>query len=86
MIIDAHAHIWAGNYEQSRADIINICEQYSVSRVYISGLHSAYPNEDEIEELNEEVAKFINDYPNYIGGYCYVNPRHENALDVLKKE
>lgn len=85
MIIDAHAHLWAGNYEQNKAEMIRACEQYGISKVYVSGLRSAYPNGDEIAELNSEVAKAIREYPDHFGGYCYINPRHENALDVLKK-
>lgn len=85
MIIDIHAHIWAGSYETNKKEIIKACELYDISRVYISGLKSYFPDKDEINELNYEVYKFSKEYPEYIGGFCYVNPVQDNCIDVLRK-
>src|SRR5690554_3484111 len=85
MIIDIHAHIWAGKYESDKQEIVQACEQYNISKVYVSALKSYYSDEAEIEELNYEVGKFIKEQPNIIGGFCYVNPSNNDALDVLKK-
>ena len=52
MVIDIHAHIWGGNYETNKKEIIKACELYDISKVYISGLKSYFPDKDEINELN----------------------------------
>lgn len=85
MIIDIHAHIWAGRYEPDKQEIIKACKGYKISKVYVSALKSYYSDQAEIEELNSEVAKFIKEEPDIIGGFCYVNPSNNDALDVLKK-
>ncbi|NSW91743.1 MAG: amidohydrolase [Firmicutes bacterium] len=85
MIIDIHAHIWADRYETDKKEIIKACEMYNISKVYISGLRSYYPDKDEISELNYEAYRFMKEYPEHIGGFCYVNPVHDNSINVLKK-
>jgi predicted TIM-barrel fold metal-dependent hydrolase len=50
----------------------------------VSGLKSHYPDETEIEALNADVHRFMKEQPGLVEGYCYVNPTHANALDVLK--
>lgn len=85
MIIDFHAHIWGGRYEEDKKEIIKACQIYNISKVFVTGLYSQYPDEIEIEELNREVEKFINEYPDLIGGLCYINPSNKNSLEVLKK-
>lgn len=91
MLIDMHAHLWAGNFENDKKIIVKAAECYNISRVYISslgtptGYSSANPNEEDIKILNGETAKFIKEQPELIKGFCYVNPRHGNSLDVLKK-
>lgn len=85
LLIDVHAHIWGNNYEQDKRDIMKACELYGVSRVYVSGLKSHIPDEEEVRELNFEVYKFMKEESDIIRGYCYVNPRHTNSLDVLKQ-
>jgi predicted TIM-barrel fold metal-dependent hydrolase len=61
------------------------CELYGVSQVYVSGLRSHIPDEQEIKELNLEVYKFMKEEEDVIKGYCYVNPSHSNSSDVLKQ-
>ena len=85
MIIDIHTHIWAGRYESAKEELIKAAELYDISRIYVSALKSYYSDEAEIEELNFEVAKFIKEQPDLIGGLCYINPSNKDALDVLKK-
>jgi uncharacterized protein len=85
MIIDIHAHIWRGRYESNKAEIIKACNLYGISKVYISGLDSQYPDEAEIMELNNEVHRFMQEQPELIGGFCYVSPRHPTALYTLQK-
>lgn len=85
MIIDAHAHIWAGRYEQNKIEMVEACRRYNIDKVYISGLKSAYPDEDEIAELNTQVTMAIKEFPEHFKGYCYLNPDHSNSLDVLNR-
>ncbi|MGI6537999.1 MAG: amidohydrolase family protein [Caldicoprobacterales bacterium] len=94
MLIDIHTHIWgppgsppcsSETIESSKKDLIKAGEKYKIDRIYVSGLYSHYPDEEEIAGLNWEVAKFIKEEPKLIGGFCYVNPAHSNAMDVLKK-
>lgn len=85
MLIDIHAHLWQGRYQENKKDILKACELYNISKVYISSLGSLYPDEDEIAELNASTHRFMKESPDLIGGYCYVNPEHKNCLDVLRK-
>ena len=85
MIIDIHAHIWKGNYAADKLEIIKACELYNITKVYISGLGVLIPDEAEIAELNYEVFRFMKEQPDRIGGFCYINPRHSNCLEVLKR-
>lgn len=85
MLIDIHAHIWKGNYARDKAEIVKACSLYGISKVYISGLNSLNPDEEEIKELNHEVYKYMQEQPGLIEGFCYVNPLHKKCLDDLKK-
>ncbi|PYI54850.1 amidohydrolase family protein [Paenibacillus flagellatus] len=85
MIIDAHTHIWGGQYGESTRELLRACDLFGISKLHVSGLKSHYPDEAEVAELNADVARFMKEQPGMVEGYCYVNPAHSNALDVLKK-
>ncbi len=91
MLIDIHAHLWTGAIENNKRDIIKATESYCISKVYISTLGSISgdgnfnPNEEDINFLNGKTAGFIKEKPDLIGGFCYVNPRHKNCVNVLRK-
>ena len=85
MIIDIHAHLWDGNFEKNKRQIMKVCNRYNVSQVFISSLGDFYPDEEEISRLNCATSQFMCEEPSTIGGYCYVNPRHKNALQVLQQ-
>lgn len=84
MIIDIHAHIWNPGYEQCKLNIIKACELYNISKVYISCISRAHPYEEELKRNNHLVYEFMGEYPDLIGGFCYINPCHEKSLDYLK--
>ena len=84
MVIDTHAHIWKGSYNENKAELLKAGELYDISKIYISGLGSFFPDEAEISELNHEVYNFMLEQPEKIEGLCYINPRHRNSPDVLK--
>jgi predicted TIM-barrel fold metal-dependent hydrolase len=85
MIIDVHTHIWGGDYENSTRQLLEASRRYGISKLYVSGLKSHYPDEAEIESLNADVHRFMKEHPGLVEGYCYVSPVHANALDVLKR-
>lgn len=85
MIIDIHAHLWYRNYERGKKDLLRAVKLYDIDRVYLSGLGCYYPDKDEVRELNAEVSNFIREQPEHFGGLVYVNPDHDNALEVLQR-
>lgn len=84
-IIDAHAHIWKGNYSTDRYEILKAMDLYGISQVYVSGLGCQYPDSAEITELNQEVADFMRENPGRIKGFCYLNPRLPDTMDTLRR-
>lgn len=88
MIIDIHAHIWGKNPEQlirSKNQLLTCASAFGIDKIYVSGLSSYISSEEEIDYLNDEVAKFIKEEQDLIGGAVYVNPQNKNVLDVIKR-
>lgn len=85
IIIDIHAHLWDGRFEEDKREIVKACKVFNISRVFVSSLGSIYPDMDEISRLNSETHKFMVEEPGLIGGFCYVNPQNGNCLDMLKR-
>lgn len=85
MVIDIHAHLWDGSFDENKREILNACEQYNIDKVYISSLGVQFPSEDEIAGLNRETARFVREAPDRIGGFCYISPVHGSAMHELKK-
>lgn len=85
MIIDAHTHIWGGDYDGSTRELLRACDMFGISKLHVSGLKSHYPDEAEVAALNADVHRFMKEKPELVEGYCYVNPVHANASEVLKR-
>jgi uncharacterized protein len=85
MIIDAHAHIWGGSYDESTRILLRACEQFNISKLHVSGLLNYYSDQAEIQMLNGDVNRFMKEQPGLVEGYCYVNPSNPNALEVLNR-
>lgn len=85
MIIDMHTHVWGGRYEPHTQDLIANCERYGINKIIVSGIARQYPNEAEIEQHNNDIVRFRKERPDLVEGYVYVNPRHANAEDVLRR-
>lgn len=87
MLIDIHAHLWGPDPDnaQHKVEILKACDLYNISKVYISSLSSMYPDKEEITALNKGTYGFMTEHPDKIGGFCYINPVHSNALEELKK-
>lgn len=86
MIYDVHTHIWLRDVEGLKRKFLEVAERCGVDRFYVSTLGGGhYPNEQDIRDCNEATARFVKEQPGLIKGYVYVNPRHDNAMDVLRK-
>jgi len=85
MVIDMHTHIWGGRYDSHARELIRACERFGIDKLIVSGIQSQYPSETEIAEMNRNVVRFRREHPDLAEGYVYVNPRHANALDVLRR-
>ena len=85
MIIDMHTHVWGGRYELHTRELIQNCERYGISKVFVSGIAKQYPDETEIRQHNADVVRFKKEFPEFVEGYVYVNPRNSDALDVLRR-
>jgi len=85
-IIDIHTHLWLGSADNDRAGILKAAEAYGYERVYVSTLGGgSNPTPEQVDACNETSARFIADYPELVRGWVYVNPRHDNKLDVIKR-
>ena len=85
MIIDIHTHLWLGREQACRNAILRAAEEYGYLHAGVSTICSEIPDEEEISLCNDATAAFIREHPGLIFGWCYLNPRHQNALDVLKR-
>lgn len=90
MLIDVHVHLWMPNGSRERAQsdkkaILKTCETYGVDQIYVSSLGGLYPDEQEIRMLNAMTREFMVEHPQLVRGYCYLNPRHANTLEVLRR-
>ena len=55
MIIDIHAHIWAGACEENKAEILRTIERYSITR-YMFRLARLYADPEQVAGINRKVA------------------------------
>ena len=85
MIIDIHAHLWGGAHDENKRQILKSAELFGFNRVYISSILSYNPDEEEIKYLNELTYNFMNEEPAVIGGFVYLNPRHGNSSEIMKR-
>lgn len=85
MIIDVHTHIWGYNYQQTKTELLKAIDRYGIDRIYVSGLTGYTPDKDKVKEANHEVEVFIREHRDCVGGYVYVSPEHDNALEVIRR-
>ncbi len=85
MVIDVHTHIWASNYKQTKEDLLKAMDRYHIDRIYVSGLEGYTPTKEKVDELNDEVARFMKENKERVGGYVYVSPEHDNATEVIRR-
>jgi predicted TIM-barrel fold metal-dependent hydrolase len=85
MLIDMHTHMWLGSAEKNKRMLENVRERYGVSRIMLSSLGCFDPDENEIATLNDMTLAYMNEEPNFVSGYCYLNPRNANTLIELNR-
>ncbi|MDF2670685.1 MAG: hypothetical protein K0R67_2991 [Paenibacillus sp.] len=84
MIIDMHTHIWGERYDQHSYNLLKNCERYGIDKVFVSGIATQYSSVEAVKGHNADIARFMRENPDVAEGYVYINPLHDNALDVLK--
>ena len=86
MKIDAHAHIWGKDLDSpSNLKMIEACRRFSIDKILISALFGGYgPDEQDIKDANDYLAKFIDKYPDLVRGMIYLNPHHANSVEVMR--
>ncbi|OYN88046.1 hypothetical protein CGZ92_05355 [Parenemella sanctibonifatiensis] len=82
-VIDCHGHVGAGFDER----LLHQADQLGVDTLVLSNISMSmrWPDEAEIERRNAEMAQIVAAHPGRVEGYAYVNPRHRNALDVVRR-
>lgn len=87
MVIDVHTHLMMGTEKKDKEEILRAAVQYDISKLYLSTLYpdKFYPTPEEITACNRETHRFTKATNGLVQGYCYVNPRNSNTLDVLKQ-
>jgi len=84
-VIDMHTHIWLPHYKEDREELIKASEVYGINKIIISPLSGYYPEVDELALLNRLATETVRMRPDLFDAYVYLNPRHENTVDVLRK-
>ncbi len=87
MLIDVHAHAAVEGlpYEDGKSRLLRIFEAYHFDKMYISNFMEAVPTKEQVEEGNRYTAALIKEHPDKFGGYVYVSPEHDNAVEVFKR-
>lgn len=85
MIIDVHTHIWGYDYQATKSELLKAIERYHIDKIYVSGLTDYVPTKEKVKEANHEVELFIREHKEVIGGYVYVSPEHDNAVEVIRR-
>ena len=85
MLIDVHTHLWKGIEAQCRPGILDMCDSFGIDKVLVSSLGGYQPDPEEIRYLNDQTYGFMKEHPGLVEGYCYLNPRHPDALTELHR-
>jgi len=83
MIIDCHLHLKG---HAMPPDYLRDAERYGVDFVCVSGLGkwNYEPPHEDCVETNRDVLREMKRYHPSVLGFCYVNPRHREAVDELR--
>ena len=81
MLIDIHAHSLGGDFVNRDEIVLKVIERFNIDKIYISNLCAAIPTKDEVAFVNEQTAQLVKKAPDRIGGYVYISPEHDNAVE-----
>lgn len=85
MLIDAHTHM-IHPYEDTYKQNMELARcRFGVDHVIVSNLQSLYPDEAEIQTLNDATYQYMQERPDFVSGLCTLNPRHANAAQELER-
>src|SRR5438067_1859053 len=85
-IIDAHVHQW--NVFADLANMRRFLDRNPELAwiVLASDLRGGYyPSEAEVAESNRSTLRYMQEFPDRIQGWCYVNPAWPSAMDELRR-
>jgi len=76
MIIDAHVHFPPGGKYENLDELVETAKRYNISKLCISSLGSFdyNPSVSAFTAANRQVKFAMDQYPDYIVGFAYVNP------------
>ena len=90
MIIDSHIHIgrWGGG--DSVENIIESALRNDIDLLLTSCLgeygYVVYPSVEQVQKANDCLLEAIGNFPDNIGGLCYVNPQFaQESIDEIDR-
>ncbi len=89
MIIDSHTHYPFGGYSQKHSieEVLKLAEGFGIVRMVLLGdvfRYGATPDAAQLEEINDDTLRLVDEYPDRLLGCCYLNPL--NSRDSIHKE
>ncbi len=92
MIIDAHVHTFTGDSAPggggSYGEIVECAAAAGIDKIALSSLgrksYIPLPTQKQVNEANSDVLRIMQDYPDRVYGFCYINPLNPDWEDELK--
>ena len=85
-IIDSHLHQWAQFADPARLGQFLERNPEVAWLVLASDLQGGYyPTEEQVAASNRSTLRYQGLFPDRVRGWCYVNPRHNSAVEELRR-
>lgn len=83
-ILDAHTHYPFGPYsdEYTFGEMKRLAEKFGIRRLVVLGdvfKHGPRPDAAQIVDINDATIRLVGEYPDFVMGCCYLNPRNGPA-------
>jgi len=94
MIIDAHVHTYNKAHTSLLGDrhpweIVIRAQEAGIEKIVISSLgltgYLPYPSSQEIREANDDVLSLMQEFPEVVYGWCYLNPRNPDWQEEMQR-
>ena len=84
MIIDTHVHLENGALPP---ELIGMARKLEVEKFWVSslGTWAHEPSHQECIQANQETRRVMQEYPDLVMGYVYVNPKFPEALEEFER-